>query len=79
MVASHANSMATGFSKAIVKAGYDLLAGIETNQVFAILLMGLVETPQQGFNFYVREKARKSRRTTQKSRHTADSVLGHRT
>lgn len=55
-LAAHANEMAARISMAITDAGYSLVAPTETNQVFAILPMPLVETLQESFIFFVWEK-----------------------
>lgn len=55
-LALHANEMAAGLSRAIVRTGYTLLATTETNQVFAILPNSLVKRLQHDFTFYIWEK-----------------------
>lgn len=55
-VAQHANAMAAELSDGILTAGYHLQAETETNQVFAILPVTLVERLQQDFSFYIWEK-----------------------
>jgi threonine aldolase len=55
-LAAHANDMATKISLAIEDAGYSLVAPTETNQVFAILPMRLIEQLQASFIFYVWER-----------------------
>lgn len=50
--ASHANHMARLLSEAFVKAGYDLAAPTQINQVFPILPLTLVERLEQDFEFY---------------------------
>jgi threonine aldolase len=54
--AKHANEMAARLSVAVVEAGHHLVAATETNQVFAVLPLEVVEQLQQSFNFYVWEK-----------------------
>ncbi|PHH92452.1 hypothetical protein CDD83_7305 [Cordyceps sp. RAO-2017] len=55
-LARRANAAAEKLSRSIVGAGYTLRADTETNQVFAILPLGLVKKLQQDFVFYVWEK-----------------------
>lgn len=55
-LARRGNSAAEKLSRSIVGAGYALRAETETNQVFAILPLGLVKQLQQDFAFYVWEK-----------------------
>lgn len=52
-LAEHANEMAARLSHAITRAGYELVAETETNQVFAILPIPLMERLQKDFVFYV--------------------------
>ena len=54
--ARHANEMAARLSVAVVEAGHHLVAKTETNQVFAVLPLEVVERLQQSFNFYVWER-----------------------
>lgn len=54
--ARRANEAAAALSGGIEAAGFPLWAGTETNQVFAVLPMGLVEVLQRQFEFYVWEK-----------------------
>ncbi|KJZ79495.1 hypothetical protein HIM_00964 [Hirsutella minnesotensis 3608] len=54
-LARRANAAAEKLSRSIAGAGYALRADTETNQVFAILPLGLVKTLQQDFIFYVWE------------------------
>lgn len=55
-LAAHANEMAARISTAITDASYSLVAPTETNQVFAILPMPLVEKLQENFIFFVWER-----------------------
>lgn len=55
-LAGHANEMASRLSQAVTDAGHHLVAATETNQVFAILPLPLVEKLQPAFNFYVWER-----------------------
>lgn len=55
-LAAHANEMASRLSHAVTNAGHHLVAATETNQVFAILPLPLVERLQQTFNFFVWER-----------------------
>jgi threonine aldolase len=54
-LASTSNLAAEKLSQAIIGAGFDLLAKTETNQVFAILPLGLIQRLQQDFRFYIWE------------------------
>ena len=55
-LAHQANSAAEALSDGIAKAGHSVYAATETNQVFAILPLGLIKTLQEHFVFYVWEK-----------------------
>lgn len=55
-LARRANTAAEKLSRSIVGAGYALRAETETNQVFAILPVDLVQELQKDFVFYVWEK-----------------------
>lgn len=55
-LAAHANDMATRLSGDLVKAGHVLLAETESNQVFAILPVVLIEKLQKSFSFYIWKK-----------------------
>ncbi|KAG6025228.1 hypothetical protein E4U41_001586 [Claviceps citrina] len=55
-LARRANTAAEKLSRTIVGAGYALRAETETNQVFAILPIDLVQELQKDFVFYVWEK-----------------------
>ncbi|EQL01766.1 hypothetical protein G6O67_004267 [Ophiocordyceps sinensis] len=55
-LARRANAAAEKLSRSVVGAGYALRADTETNQVFAVLPLGLVKKLQQDFAFYVWEK-----------------------
>ncbi|KAL7797266.1 pyridoxal phosphate-dependent transferase [Trichoderma ceciliae] len=55
-LARRANLAAEKLSRSIVGAGYQLNAKTETNQVFAVLPVTLVQALQQEFSFYVWEK-----------------------
>ena len=55
-IAAHANRMARTLSDGIIKAGGELVAETETNQVFAILNEEWVEDLQQAFDFYIWSK-----------------------
>ena len=54
-LASAANQAAMTLSRAIVEAGFSLYAATETNQVFALFPLPLVELLKQDFLFYVWE------------------------
>jgi threonine aldolase len=54
-LAKRANTAAQTLSVAIKSAGYSLRAETETNQVFAVLPMGLIERLKEHFRFYVWE------------------------
>lgn len=58
-LAAHANDMAARLSQAVLKSGYELLADTETNQVFAVLPLSLVDILKQSFNFYIWQKVSK--------------------
>lgn len=55
-LARRANAAAEKLSRSVVGAGYALRAATETNQVFAVLPLGLVQELQRDFAFYVWEK-----------------------
>ncbi|KAF9882511.1 hypothetical protein CkaCkLH20_00547 [Colletotrichum karsti] len=55
-LASHANRMAKLLSSGISKAGHELAAATETNQVFAILPNDLITKLEESYTFYVWEK-----------------------
>jgi threonine aldolase len=55
-LAGHANEMASRLARAVTDAGHHLVAATETNQVFAVLPLPLVEKLQQSFNFFVWER-----------------------
>ncbi|KAG5922960.1 hypothetical protein E4U42_005114 [Claviceps africana] len=55
-LARRGNAAAEKLSRAIVGAGFALRAETETNQVFAVLPIGLVQALQRDFDFYVWEK-----------------------
>lgn len=55
-LARRGNAAAEKLSRSVVGAGYALRAATETNQVFAVLPLGLVKQLQQDFVFYVWEK-----------------------
>ncbi|RDA85428.1 hypothetical protein CP532_1525 [Ophiocordyceps camponoti-leonardi (nom. inval.)] len=55
-LALRANRAADKLSRAIVGAGFALRAATETNQVFAVLPLGLVDVLQEEFVFYVWER-----------------------
>ncbi|POR39054.1 Pyridoxal phosphate-dependent transferase, major domain protein [Tolypocladium paradoxum] len=55
-LARRGNAAAEKLSRSIAGAGYALRAATETNQVFAVLPLGLVKQLQQDFVFYVWEK-----------------------
>ena len=48
----HANTLAQTLSKAITKAGHQLLSRTETNQVFPVLPNDLVDQLEEDFRFY---------------------------
>ncbi|KAI1323226.1 putative threonine aldolase [Xylariaceae sp. FL0255] len=52
-LARHANAMATEISIALVKSGFSLWAGTESNQIFPILPPTLVQQLQKDFEFFV--------------------------
>lgn len=54
-LASAANTAASTLGKIIIDAGFQLLAEVETNQVFAILPASVVRALKQEFKFYVWE------------------------
>ena len=60
-LAMHANEMARRLSQAITSAGYELVAETETNQVFAILPLPVMERLQQCFVFYVWDRLKDGR------------------
>ena len=55
-LARRGNAAAEKLSRSVVAAGYALRADTETNQVFAVLPLGLVKELQRDFSFYVWEK-----------------------
>ena len=55
-LARGANLAAESLSRGISKAGYSVHAVTETNQVFAVLPLGLIKMLQKHFTFYVWEK-----------------------
>lgn len=55
-LALKANLAAEALSSGISEAGFSVYATTETNQVFAILPLGLIKTLQEHFVFYVWEK-----------------------
>lgn len=55
-LALKANLAAEALSNGIAAAGFSVYAATETNQVFAILPLGLIKALQQEFVFYVWEK-----------------------
>lgn len=55
-LARQGNIASQKLSNAIIGAGHQLLVATETNQIFAILPLGLIERLQQDFIFYVWEK-----------------------
>jgi threonine aldolase len=55
-LAAHANEMAARLSTALTAAGHELVAETETNQVFAIVSLPVLERLQQHFNFYIWER-----------------------
>ncbi|KAI8669890.1 Beta-elim-lyase domain-containing protein [Fusarium sp. Ph1] len=55
-LARGANLAAERLSRGISKAGYSVHAVTETNQVFAVLPLGLIKMLQKHFTFYVWEK-----------------------
>ncbi|KAJ6443220.1 threonine aldolase [Purpureocillium lavendulum] len=55
-LARRGNVAAEKLSRSIAGAGYALRADTETNQVFAVLPLGLVKELQRDFSFYVWEK-----------------------
>lgn len=60
-LASHANEMAARISHAIKAAGYELVAETETNQVFAIVPLPVMERLQQHFTFFVWDRLKNGR------------------
>lgn len=54
-LAAAANRTAHELAEAITAAGFEMLADVETNQVFAVLPTALIELLQQHFSFYVWE------------------------
>ncbi|PFH10266.1 L-threonine aldolase [Collimonas sp. PA-H2] len=55
-LARHSTAMAEKLAAGIVKAGYQLAANTETNQIFPILPNALIESLNKFFAFYVWEK-----------------------
>ncbi|KAF2157037.1 beta-eliminating lyase [Myriangium duriaei CBS 260.36] len=55
-IAAHANRMALKLSEGVLQAGGELVADVETNQVFAILEEDLVKDLQESFGFYIWSK-----------------------
>ncbi|KAH6606017.1 pyridoxal phosphate-dependent transferase [Trichoderma cornu-damae] len=55
-LARRANLAAEKLSHSIIGAGYQLKAKTETNQVFAVLPLALIQALQQEFSFYVWER-----------------------
>ncbi|TDZ32396.1 Low specificity L-threonine aldolase [Colletotrichum spinosum] len=55
-LAAKANLRAGALSSGIATAGFSVYAATETNQVFAVLPLGLIEVLQEFFVFYVWEK-----------------------
>ncbi|KAL1595150.1 hypothetical protein SLS60_009838 [Paraconiothyrium brasiliense] len=55
-LARQANGCAELLSQGIVKAGFSLDAATETNQVFAVLPLSLIQRLKDHFNFYVWEQ-----------------------
>jgi threonine aldolase len=49
----HANKMAEKLSKGIVKAGYELIQPVESNQIFVALPNDVIERLQEQFTFFV--------------------------
>ncbi|KAJ4252849.1 hypothetical protein NW762_010755 [Fusarium torreyae] len=55
-LARKANLAAETLSSGIAEAGFSVYAATETNQVFAVLPLGLIKVLQEYFSFYVWEK-----------------------
>lgn len=55
-LAKRGNEAAERLSRAVVDAGFELVTRTQTNQVFAILPLGLIERLQENFLFYVWER-----------------------
>ncbi|GAM82378.1 hypothetical protein ANO11243_003570 [Dothideomycetidae sp. 11243] len=55
-IAAHANQMAQKLSAGVLQNGGEVVADVETNQVFAILEEDLVKDLQQSFDFYIWSK-----------------------
>lgn len=55
-LARHSNSMALQMAAAIAKAGYPFFAQPESNQIFPVLPLGLIEKLSKEFGFYIWRK-----------------------
>ncbi|KAF4946719.1 hypothetical protein FGADI_10923 [Fusarium gaditjirri] len=55
-LARKANLAAESLSSGIAQGGYSVYAATETNQVFAVLPLGLIKVLKESFSFYVWEK-----------------------
>ncbi|WYZ44799.1 hypothetical protein EsH8_VIII_000115 [Colletotrichum jinshuiense] len=55
-LARQANLCAETLSRGVAEAGFSVYAVTETNQVFAVLPLGLIQVLQEHFTFYVWEK-----------------------